>query len=130
MLTVMKITVPLCILCDSEDVALWTLNNQDLATVTYVCREHAAPLQAIMDAAGAEPPHRQRRSRPGAEPIRPLAGKTRRKAGHMEPLDWEPPSSKKVPAAGTVSAGVNVPVQFSDNAAEGGAGSDRHDMAS
>lgn len=125
----MKITVNLCILCDSDDVALWTLNNQDLATVTYVCREHAAPLQAIMDAAGAEPPHRQRRNRRGAEPIRPLAGKTRRKAGHMEPLDWEPPSAKQVVIT-QPPAGVNVPVQFSDDAAEGGAGGHRHDMAS
>lgn len=128
----MKITVNLCILCDSDDVRLWTLNNGDLATATYVCVEHAAPLQAIMDAAGAEPPHRQRVRRPGAEPLpREKVQVPRRPRSSMEPLlDWEPPSDKKVPAARPVGTGVDVPVQFSDDAAEGGAGGHRYDVAS
>ena len=123
------ITVPVCILCEAEDVQLWTLDGQGMATATYVCTEHAAPLMAIVEASECLPLNLQT----------PVGQKTalrntrnrallqrRRGTKPMEPLDWTPPSEQVVDAE-PVSGDVGNTVEFSDDAAEVGAGGNGDD---
>lgn len=126
----MKIIVPMCILCEAEDVQLWTLDNNGVATVTYVCTRHAAPLQEILDASEGLPLDLQV---PVAKKTAKLKARNEsllkrpRRSGGMEPLDWTPPSEKVVSPA-VVSSDVGLAVEFSDDAAEVRAGGDGDDL--
>lgn len=132
----MKITIPVCILCESEDVQLWTLDNGGLATVTWICGDHAAPLMEIMDASEGLPLDMQipvvRQAEQDRQRNRDLmearreAQKNRTKP--MIPLlDWTPPSEQVVNAE-SVSGDVGGPVQLPDDAAEVGAGGQGDDL--
>ena len=123
----MKLTIPLCIMCESEDVTLWTIDNGRQATVTYVCTAHAAPLEAILEASDGLPldlqvPLTQRKT-VGYQ--RPALPEPHRRT--MVPLDWTPPS-EKVTGPTVVGGDVSLAVEFSDDAAEVGAGGDSNDL--
>jgi len=76
-----------CVICGKTTFTLWTLDNLHRVVVTYLCEEDAAPLAAIMDAAGDLPPDKQ-----VPLPERDLVVHTRgRRQPTMEPLDWTPP---------------------------------------
>lgn len=80
-----------CIMCNASDATLWTLDTGGKVAVTYLCKRDAAPLVAVMDAAGAEPPSRQRSAvAQGLAPM-PVHNRNHRRGRQMEPLDWTPP---------------------------------------
>jgi hypothetical protein len=76
-------TANVCAVCGALGTVLWTLDNMQVAVVAHLCPEHAAPLEAIVLAAGTAPPDERE------EPLTPR--RVARKRG-MEPLDWTPPS--------------------------------------
>lgn len=81
-----------CVICGASNITIWTLDNTERAVVTYLCSRDAAPLVAIMEAAGDLPPSRQRplADRGQVEPM-PVHARGRRRTS-LEPLDWTPPS--------------------------------------
>lgn len=82
-----------CVICGaSSGLTLWTLDNQKLAGMTYLCDEHGAPLQEVLDATEGQPPQTQRPliGRPAPEEDTGPEVKGRKLV--MEPLDWTPPS--------------------------------------
>jgi len=82
-----------CIICGGSNITIWTLDNMQRAVVTYLCDRDAAPLVAIMDAAGDLPPSKQRplSDKGKVDPL-PVHKRGRRRT-NLEPLvDWTPPS--------------------------------------
>lgn len=78
-----------CIMCGSTSATLWTLNDGGTVAVTYLCKADAAPIVAVMEAAGILAPARQKKPRKSKAPV---AARRRRQA--MEPLlDWAPPAA-------------------------------------
>jgi hypothetical protein len=128
----MKIFVPVCIICDAEDVRLWTLDNGEAAAVTYVCTEHEAPLMAIVEASQGLPLEFQvslaSRKTAGKQYVPTFQNPRERRDRVMRPLEWAPPESPQQVSASEPVAGVDVPVQLPEDAPEVGAGSDGQDM--
>jgi hypothetical protein len=80
-----------CIMCGSTSATLWTLNDGGTVAVTYLCKQDAAPIVAVMAAAGTLAPARQKKPRK-SKSTAPVAARRRRQA--MEPLlDWAPPAA-------------------------------------
>jgi hypothetical protein len=80
-----------CVICGASTVMIWTLDNMERAVVTYLCAVHAAPLVAVMDAAGDLPPSKQKplADRPQKQPVHTRG----RRRTALEPLvEWTPPS--------------------------------------
>jgi hypothetical protein len=97
----MKITVPVCIICESEDVELWTVDGRGKAAVTYVCGEHSAPLEAILEASEGLPLNLQTplSQQTAMKKARNIDLVHRRRVRTMEPLlDWTPPADEPAPA--------------------------------
>lgn len=89
-----------CIMCGTpKNVRLWTIDNLSTVTVTYLCRNHAAPLAAIVEAAGNLPPDQQvPMPDRGTEPVGNLdVHKRGRKQPVMVPLNWTPPAPRPEP---------------------------------
>jgi hypothetical protein len=80
--------LPKCLVCSSPNVRLWTLDSGRRAAPMYLCPVHDAPLEALMDAAGNEPPSRQKPMRDEGKQD-PIARAPRRRT--MRPLEWAPP---------------------------------------
>jgi len=82
-----------CVMCGKENVQLWTLDNMRRVVAAYLCDTDAAPLLAIMDAAGDLPPDQQIPiPERGGEPLGNLdIHKRGRRDVRMEPLEWTPP---------------------------------------
>jgi hypothetical protein len=82
--------VPKCLVCSVEEkVKLWTLDSGRRASAMYLCPEHAAPLEVLLDQAGFLPPSQQtpmRDERKIPSPPRPPRQR------NMKPLAWEPPA--------------------------------------
>lgn len=77
-----------CILCGKVALQMWTLDNTHHACVTYVCDEHAAPLTAVLEAAGDIPPEFQI---PVPDRV-PVVKEEIPKPSRLVPLlDWTPP---------------------------------------
>ena len=115
----MKIVIPVCIMCESEEVALWTLDGKGTAAVTYLCDEHSAPLEAIIAASEGLPLDMQvpltRRRTIGKQRdrARALQERDHRRKRTMEPLvGWTPPeeSDQQVAGADAVLPDVDVAV--------------------
>jgi hypothetical protein len=79
----------LCIVCGSENVHLWTLDSGRRAAPMYLCPLHEAPLETLLDAAGYEPPSRQKPLR--NDPPAPDAPSRAPRRRSMKPLEWFPP---------------------------------------
>lgn len=81
---------PKCLVCSVEEkVKLWTLDSGRRASAMYLCPEHAAPLEILLDQAGFLPPSQQtpmRDERKIPSPPRPPRQRD------MKPLAWEPPA--------------------------------------
>ena len=88
-----------CLMCGRTNVMLWTLDNSEKASVMYLCKADAAPLTALMEAAGDLPPSRQV---PVIDRgVEPLPRRRRQRGGRaleMAPLDWTPPAPPPIPA--------------------------------
>lgn len=78
-----------CIVCSSLNVHLWTLDSGRRAAAMYLCPLHEAPLERLLDAAGNEPPSRQKPLR--NDPPVPEAPSRAPRRRSMKPLEWEPP---------------------------------------
>lgn len=78
-----------CLVCSREvRVKLWTLDSGRRAAAMYLCPEHEAPLELLMDAAAGLPPVRQKSLRDERDiPAPPRVQKKR----PMQPLAWTPP---------------------------------------
>jgi hypothetical protein len=84
-----------CVMCGQHNVQLWTLDNTQHAVVTYLCKEHWAPLMEVMEAAGDLAPDDQvPMPERGLEPV-PTRGK--RESGMAPLLDWTPPEPAPMP---------------------------------
>jgi hypothetical protein len=81
-----------CVICGQPNVQMWTLDNMYAAGVAYLCVEHGAPLQAVLEAAGDLAPDDQIPLPERAMgPVPSSVGRGRR-APEMAPLlDWTPP---------------------------------------
>jgi hypothetical protein len=78
-----------CLVCSREErLRLWTLDNGKRAGAMFLCPEHAAPLEVLMDASAGVPPARQKSLRDERE--LPPPPKVQRKRP-MAPLEWTPP---------------------------------------
>lgn len=80
-----------CLVCSREEkVRLWTLDSGRRASAMYLCPEHQAPLELLMDAAAGQPPVRQKPMRD--ERLDPVPRLPRKRS--MEPLAWTPPAEE------------------------------------
>ena len=80
-----------CVVCGESPVLMWTIDNMSNVAVTYLCTEHGAPLQEIMDLAGDLPPDRQIPvPERGVEPL-DIHLRGRRDPKMMPLLNWTPP---------------------------------------
>jgi hypothetical protein len=78
-----------CIECGAENVHLWTLDSGRRAAAMYLCPLHEAKLETLLDAAGNEPPSRQKPLRNDPPAVEPPSRVVRRRS--MRPLEWTPP---------------------------------------
>lgn len=80
-----------CVMCGQVNVQMWTIDNLKQACVTYLCGEHGAPLQAILNAAGDLAPNEQV-PLPDRDKEPPLEPAEKRRQSNMVPLlGWTPP---------------------------------------
>lgn len=82
-----------CVICGQRNVQLWTVDNTQHAGVAYLCVEHGAPLQEILEAAGELAPDEQipLPERHG-EMMPQVYVKGKRSGGMIPLLDWTPPT--------------------------------------
>lgn len=89
-----------CVICGKTAAYLWTLDNMESVSVTYLCTIDSAPLIAILDAAGDIPPHKQVPLPERGQPVPDLKSpfkKGRQRLPKLEPLlDWTPPGQPKL----------------------------------
>jgi len=84
-----------CVMCGQPRATLWTLDNMKQAVVTYLCKDDAAPLQAIMEAAGELPPSEQV-PMPDRDMVIHARGRRQPKMAPL--LNWTPPDAARPPA--------------------------------
>jgi hypothetical protein len=83
-----------CVVCGEPGVQLWTLDNLQKATATYLCWQHSEPLREIMEIAGDAAPDAQ-----VPVPLRGIfqdvPGPGRRETKMSPLLDWTPPPAEE-----------------------------------
>lgn len=83
-----------CVICGKSNVQLWTIDNMRKVVVTYLCKDDAAPLVAIMDAAGDKTPDEQipLTMRNELEQFERTPTRGRRQPEMVPLLNWIPPT--------------------------------------